>query len=129
MRTAMKNTKIFIGLSLLLFPAYLLADQLGCPSYYPNTQHKLIAVNVFNKDKSGVYDLAPEEDPRKGNIVSQHWDGMSNTVGLKAFFTCSYLDTNTKITQEIPAVIKTCRFIFYYPDQKNIKFINKFYCY
>lgn len=127
----MKSTKIFICLSLLLFPVYLLASPLGCPSYYPKTQQKLIAVSVFNTDKAGVlYELAPEEKPRKENnpIVNQHWDNMSDTAGLKAFFTCSYLDTNKKITQEISDSIKTCRFIFYYPDKKNIKFINTFFC-
>jgi hypothetical protein len=132
MKKILINVCFCLMITLPFMEGIAASSRLECPAYYPTSQNKLINVSVFNAEslKSDIFELAPAEETADENndIVKQYWNDMHSDTTLKAFVSCSYLDTDKKITLEINRKFKMCKFFFPYPDTEKSTTPAQFFC-
>lgn len=110
-------------------PTIVLAKTMMCPAYYPQNQNNLIRVDMYDVSNQTVYGINPTENRVKGEMVIQYWDGFLERPDIKTYFTCSYQNTDKKISRQLPTEIKGCRFTYPYPGKAKLKGTEQFTCF
>ncbi|MBI1790943.1 MAG: hypothetical protein HYR60_25725 [Acidobacteria bacterium] len=104
---------------LMLFAALLAAEkgpQLKCPATLAEgggkTQRPLLYVTFYNGKQGGQeYELAPDDEIRKGKKVTQIWS-LKSYKDMPLFVRCRYAGTQATTAVEVPEAITLCNFRF-----------------
>jgi hypothetical protein len=77
-------------------------------------EHRFLQASFFEgaqNDRSGS--LAPNNDQRRGNVVTQVYT-FANPRARPVYVLCRYRDTQAALVVDLPAAVTTCTLIFAY---------------
>jgi hypothetical protein len=72
------------------------------------TQHAFERISVYNGKSGGQeYDLAPDDEKRQGNRITQVWM-LKGYRTMNLFLRCRYRDTSSVLTMDLQPRLETC---------------------
>jgi hypothetical protein len=101
------------GAAPILCPAAITVDESAAPApgwtaSTSKTQHPFERISVYNGKSGGQeYDLAPDDEKRQGNRITQTWM-LKGYRTMNIFLRCRYRDTSAVLSMDLPPRIETC---------------------
>jgi hypothetical protein len=89
----------------LFFALLLSAEPISCPAESNN--QPLVSTSVIELVKGSEGDLAPDDETRKGDVVTQLWK-LEPAAGAKILLRCTYRGTKESVTHELPKEFRLC---------------------